>query len=1145
MLSRAISQLSDHYPVVVVGSGYGGSIMASRLARAGQRVALLERGREINPGGFPDTLTSAAREVQARTPAGHFGSTTGLFDFRLERDMSVLVGCGLGGTSLINANVALRPHADVFADPRWPEALRSGEETLAPFFDLAERWLGSNPYPLDRPTPPKFSALDAGAMAIGESARRPPINVTFRDGPSAAGVLQPACNDCGDCVTGCNVGAKNTVLMNYLPDAASHGAEIFCLVEVDTVVPAPDEAPGPWTVSFRVLHEGRERFRAPNQFVTADQVFLCAGTLGSTEILLRSRRQGLACSDRLGARFSGNGDVLGFAADAARDVRGIGWGRRTDQDPVGPTITGVIDLSDQRPPGRGLVIEEGAIPSALGAIVPVALTLADSGHQRGLLRRAGTLLSSWRSRARRAMTYLVMSADDDDGTLGLDGDHLTIRWKGAGSEGAIVEDNDQLERVAAAIGGTYFPDPLWTKELSKTLISVHPLGGCVMADDAEDGVVDHLGRVYSGTSGTDVHDGLHVLDGSVIPRPLDVNPLLTISALTERAAAELCIERGWELDTTPALGPADAGAADDGPVGVSFSECMEGWFRLGAPDYAAGAADGRRTGSPMAFILTLDLVDLDAVAADPATVVRSSGTVTAPALSPEALTVVDGRFQLMVPQPDQADTWHMRYQMTLVATDGRRFRFDGHKVLRVGPPWRGWRATTTLYVDVFEVGGSAEPIGRGILTISVGDLLRQLSTMAVHRAPTTTAALAARLRFTRAFLGDVAHAYGGVLDEGSRLHPAPASLRRLRLPDPTVAWFDGTDWHDGARPDERGELMLTNYRGGSKGPVLLASGYGMAASSYATPTTQTTLAEHLVAAGYDVWLFDYRAGIHLASSHRPFTIDDIARRDWPHGVAEVRRRTGAETVQVIGHCVGSVSILMAMLSGLDGIRSIVCSQFTTHPVTGWLNKTKNALHVGELMHLLRMKGVAPDTGHGVVDALTDVALRLVPVPRGEACTLPVCRWLNAIYGLTHTHDQLDDDTHRAFPTMFGFGEVGPIRQLATMTVKNLAVDADGRDVYCTHPDRLSVPILFLQGARNYIFRPEGTKRTVSWLRSHNDPTLYDYVELPDYAHLDCLVGRDSARDVYPVIVEHLDRSNPPDPVPGPHQSPSPAAARIA
>jgi cholesterol oxidase len=759
MISQPISDLGSHHEVLVVGSGYGGSIMASRLARAGREVTLFERGIEREPGEFPDRLLSGARAVQARTARGRFGNPTGLFDFRFEPDMSVLVGCGLGGTSLINANVALRPGADVFADERWPSALRGRRDILEPYFALAETWLGSTSYPTDRPTPAKLAALDNGALAIGENARRPPVNVTFTSGVSAGGVPQAACNDCGDCVTGCNVGAKNTVLMNYLPDAHRHGAKIFCSVEVDSVVPSAPGAPGRWTVWYRVVGSGRGRFHAPKQFVTADTVVLAAGTLGSTEIMLRSKANGLPSSDRIGERFSGNGDVLGFGTDTSAEIDGVGWGRATGRDPVGPTITGVIDLSDQRPAGVGLVVEEGAIPSLLAGIMPLALTVAEVATEtRGILRRILDVVGSWTSRAKHTIVYLVMSADEDAGRLGLDGDRLTVTWRGAGSDGAIIDDNDVLEDITAALGGRYLPDPLWTKEGGKSLITVHPLGGCVMADDASGGVVDHLGRVFSGPTGAEVHDGLIVCDGSIMPRPLDVNPLLTISGLAERSAEEIAREHHWPLDTAPNRTPSSTSPAN-GTVGVQFTERMAGWFHLGATAYDDGERVGRSEGSSMDFVLTLHIADLDATVADAATEQRTNGTVTAPALSPDVLAVEDGRFQLMVPVPEDVDTWHMVYTMALVTTAGKRYRFAGHKVMHEGPFWRAWHATTTLFVDITDDADGAH-VGSGILHIGVADLLRQLSSAKTVGVTGWVARTRAKARFARSFLGDVARAYG-------------------------------------------------------------------------------------------------------------------------------------------------------------------------------------------------------------------------------------------------------------------------------------------------------------------------------------------------------------------------------------------------
>ena len=133
ILSRPIEKMLDHYSVVVVGSGYGGAITAARIARTGQSVCVLERGKELHPGEYPNSALSALREIQVHTPEGDYGHAAGLFDFHVSPDVTVVSGCGLGGTSLINGNVALEPGDPVFSDDRWPRALRGNPAELAPF----------------------------------------------------------------------------------------------------------------------------------------------------------------------------------------------------------------------------------------------------------------------------------------------------------------------------------------------------------------------------------------------------------------------------------------------------------------------------------------------------------------------------------------------------------------------------------------------------------------------------------------------------------------------------------------------------------------------------------------------------------------------------------------------------------------------------------------------------------------------------------------------------------------------------------------------------------------------------------------------------------------------------------------------------
>jgi cholesterol oxidase len=552
-MSRPTTAINDDYDVVVVGSGYGGGIAAARLAASGARVCLLERGRELHPGEYPTSALNALPFVQMTTPFGHVGARNALFDFRMHRDMSVLIGSGLGGTSLINAGVALRPRDSIFKDPRWPAALQV-PGVLDDGFRKAEAMLGSTPLPADDRIA-KLDALDRVARTLGGVATRPKINVTFSPSENYAGIDQHGCTLCGDCVTGCNVGAKNTVLMNYLPHAFVHGAHIFTGIDVRTV----NRAENDWIVRFRDA-TARGDAAPPTRFVRARVVVLAAGTLGTTEILLRSRDCGLQVSDKLGERFSGNGDVIAFAYDTDQAVHGIGVPVPFDgRTPSGPCISGLIDRRDDTERG-GYIVEDGTVPSVLRAFMPLgfALGAAWAGREKrrlapwlGRLARefAGTLAGPFAGPTDRTLMFLLMSGDDDCGKIVLNDDRAEVRWPNVGERPPFGANNDHLRDGSTGIAGTFLPDPIWTTPFGHSVITVHPLGGCVMADDAEHGVVSGEGKVFANTTGAETYKGLYIADGSTVPRPLAANPSLTISALAERLCTLLIQEWSppWSL----------------------------------------------------------------------------------------------------------------------------------------------------------------------------------------------------------------------------------------------------------------------------------------------------------------------------------------------------------------------------------------------------------------------------------------------------------------------------------------------------------------------------------------------------------------------------------------------------------------------
>ncbi|MGH6803792.1 MAG: GMC family oxidoreductase [Methyloceanibacter sp.] len=539
LLSSPQGEIKRAYDVVVVGSGYGGGVAASRLSRAGQSVCVIEKGKEFPTGAFPSRLPELRRELQLNGSKMRSGSRTGLFDFRLGADIHVLVGCGLGGGSLINAGVALEPDARVFADPAWPAEV-AADGLLELGFKRAASMLRPARY-TNVSELTKYRALKVASAAFGVPPIAAPVVVSFEDIVNPAGVMQPACTLCGDCCSGCNVGAKNTVAMTYLPDARAHGADIFTELSVSHIA----KGEGGWRVYFA---PSDEKDAAPS-FVGAKTVVLAAGTLGSTEILLRSRERGLGLSDRLGEGFSANGDIIAFALGGSERVNGIGVGHppKFAGDAIGACVAGQIELPDGGELNRGMILQEGVLPSALAPLLPVFFIAGGR-----LLGAAQSLIKGvYQGPLSHLHTFFVVSHDDAGGRIMLDNGSAQVHWPGVADQPVYARVDEALTKAAQAVGARYIKSPLAATNMGTKPATAHPLGGCGMGQDAESGVVNHKCQVFDGKGTDSVHAGLYVCDGSAIPRSIGVNPLLTITALTERAMVHLARDHNLGFDTAP------------------------------------------------------------------------------------------------------------------------------------------------------------------------------------------------------------------------------------------------------------------------------------------------------------------------------------------------------------------------------------------------------------------------------------------------------------------------------------------------------------------------------------------------------------------------------------------------------------------
>ncbi len=544
-LARPLDEMKPHYDVVVVGSGYGGGVAASRLARCGKSVCVLERGKEFLTGDFPDRFPDIRRELHVAGKAGSTGTSDALFHVSLGQHIHVLTGCGLGGGSLINAAVAMRPDDRVFQDPAWPEAI-AADEALDEGFARAARMLRPGTCP-DATALTKYQALQSASSALPAGPHTAPIVVNFEDTTNPAGVRQPACTLCGDCCTGCNVGAKNTVALTYLPDARAHGAAMFIRASVRHVEREEDN----WRVSFTTSPAGGKKGETQDRSVTADLVVLAAGTLGSTAILLRSRERGLAVSDRLGHGFSANGDIIAFGYGANEPVNAIGVGHpaKVELAPVGPSVAGQVHLQDADCLENEMYLQEGVMPSGLAPLLPVAFI--PGGR---LIGAAQSLIKGvYKGPFARLHTFFVVSHDDACGQIVLRDGIIDVDWPEVAKQDVYARVDDVLERAVKANGAKYVKNPLSAIMGSKPA-TAHPLGGCGIGNDAGDGVVNHKGQVFdtrsdAGASG--VHDGLYVCDGAIMPRSLGVNPLFTITGLAERAMIHLARDRKWRFDEAP------------------------------------------------------------------------------------------------------------------------------------------------------------------------------------------------------------------------------------------------------------------------------------------------------------------------------------------------------------------------------------------------------------------------------------------------------------------------------------------------------------------------------------------------------------------------------------------------------------------
>jgi cholesterol oxidase len=515
------------FDAIIVGSGFGGAITACRLALSGARVLVLERGRRWTPDTYPRELGDPWL-FHHRKPQKH----NGWLDLRLFRGMTVAQGAGVGGGSLSYASVVMAADAERFATG-WPPEITA--ESLAPYYEKARRMLAAQGIPKGQETH-RFGLLQRAADKLGYADRfeRVPLAISFDPAYSydlsdpinskhakhfvnEHGVAQATCVHLGNCHIGCDVRAKNTLDLNYLAVAERKGTDLRPLHIVRSIEPAGTG----YRVHWDRIHEGR---LVPGAAV-ADRVVLAAGSLGSTEILLRCRDELKTLpkiNAQLGKSWSSNANFM-TPASYPTEVK-VNQG-------IGPLISSGLNFMDGAIEGQRFFVEDDGFPNVLLN----ALTARLGG---------GTLARWCRDRLQRGfdelnptaqvMMWLGEGVDAGDGQLHLGRPFwapwrrdLQLSWRVDSSLATFKTIIATHTRLSEVDGGTAKVPPLW--RLFKALTSVHPLGGCNMANSPASGIVDHRGEVFS-------YPNLFVVDGAIVPRPVGRNPSLTIAALAERCA---------------------------------------------------------------------------------------------------------------------------------------------------------------------------------------------------------------------------------------------------------------------------------------------------------------------------------------------------------------------------------------------------------------------------------------------------------------------------------------------------------------------------------------------------------------------------------------------------------------------------------
>ncbi len=1149
--------MNEHFDAVVVGSGFGGSVMSHTLTEAGLRVCLLERGAAYPPGRFPRSPADTARNFWDPSEKLY-----GLFDVWSFRSSEAIVASGLGGGSLIYANVLMRRPPEWFDENRSKGAWPLSYADLEPHYDAVEAVLQPQAFPT---TPeyralPKVAAFREAAQRAGLQPVATPLGVAFANEgepprPGAPlretvanlhGAHRSTCRLCGECDIGCNSGSKHTLDLNYLSLARKNGLDIRVMAEVRALRPrSPEGRHFEYEVDY-VLHRPDEGAANGPHTIQCRYLILCAGTLGTTYLMLRNRSSFPRMGRALGTRYSANGDLLSFALDCAYSTKGHARPRVLSAS-SGPVITSTFRSSSAS--GAAYQVQDAGYPEFAGWLaewadvrrtIPRVLRFA---WNRVVDRVSGEPVSEFDGEvsrllgpARRSSTSLPllgMGFDVADGVFRLrrrrrtGKTYLDVDWNPRGSRRHFRALTKGCRRIAEELGGAFVENPL-TRSFGR-IVTVHPLGGCPMGDDPANSVVDSFGAVHG-------YPGMYIADGSVMPGPVGVNPSLTIAAFARRAALEVLRRaRSPDAAAQPALA-AEAAAMPAEKAALSFEETMRGYVARGQWDFRSGYENGKTGRSEIVLALRVIIDDLDRFLASEEHRASVAGRVSSDLYGNDR-KIDSGSLDILRTSAGDLNRKLFVYRLHLRAEDGNEITLAGYKDVHDDIGFDLWRDTTTLNLNVLsghvEEGddAGADILAAGQVRLSPGAFVKELVSLKARRRGGGSEA-GTVLRFVDFFLRSLWDVYGlsftrrpvvGRRDREITLHTTEGVERASCTTHPFLT-------------DDRIDLSLLRFhRRPCEDVVMIVHGLTTSSDMFIMPE-HTNVVSYLLDHGFtDVWTLDCRMSNRFPynlARHR-YTLDDVALFDFPAALRTIREAVGERArVHVIAHCLGALAFSMSLFGRAStGVSSLVVNSVSLTPMVPDWSLFKGIVAPFLAEYVLNFAYLDPRWSETPGWTLGKLFAKGVSVFHPE-CDEPACHMLSLMYGTgwpaLFRHGNLAEVTHRRSGDLYGPTSLHYHRHVRRMVLSdNTAVKYDRDeprhrrlpDNYLQNAADVATPILFVTGQDNRVFR----ESNIECFRRLEKivPGRHELRVIPGYGHQDIFMGKRSAEDVFPHIVRFL------------------------